>query len=71
MITALDRQGLPDNWLPTPMLPGGRHNRPARPSEKRLRHLLRDYQLRRLREDARSARSHDSLLSDLPPAGGE
>jgi len=71
MITAIDRRGLPDSWLPTPMLPGARPTRIQKPSEKRLRRLLRDYQLRRLREDARSARSHDSLLSDLPPAGGE
>ncbi len=42
-------------WTPLAALPGGRRAPAFRPSERELRRRLREYYLRRLREDARSS----------------
>ena len=43
-----------DLWTPLAALPGARRGPAFRPSERELRRRLRDYCLRRLRQDARS-----------------
>ncbi|MBI2913271.1 MAG: hypothetical protein HYY03_05070 [Chloroflexi bacterium] len=44
-------------WTPLPALPGGRRGPAFRPSERELRRRLRDYYLRRLRQDAPQRRA--------------